>query len=226
MANKHHVVIHGLARAVSAQPGPTPVGWNQPGARGFTFIEISIVVVIIATLVGISGPLFIRFVETAKETGAVQELRLVEQEITAHIGRTGFPPASLAEIGMDQLRDPWGRPYEYLRLVEVPDSEDGGNGNGGNGGGGNGGNGGNGNGGNGNGNGGNGNGGNGNGGNGGGGGVGQARKDQFLVPLNSDYDLYSKGPDGKSSPPLTAKESRDDIIRANDGAYFGLASEY
>ena len=56
--------------------------------------------------------------------------------------------------------------------------------------------------------------------------MGQARKDHFLVPLNSDYDLYSKGPDGKSSPPLTAEASRDDIIRANDGAYFGLASDY
>lgn len=57
-------------------------------------------------------------------------------------------------------------------------------------------------------------------------GNGQARKDRFLVPLNSDYDLYSKGKDGKSASPLTAKLSRDDIIRANDGGYVGLASEY
>jgi general secretion pathway protein G len=27
-------------------------------------------------------------------------------------------------------------------------------------------------------------------------------------------------------PPLTAKVSRDDIVRANDGAFVGLASEY
>ncbi len=52
------------------------------------------------------------------------------------------------------------------------------------------------------------------------------RKDRFLVPLNSDFDLYSKGPDRKSVPPLTAEASRDDIIRANDGGYIGLASEY
>lgn len=57
-------------------------------------------------------------------------------------------------------------------------------------------------------------------------GKGKMRKDRFLVPLNSDYDLYSMGKDGRSKPPLTAKASHDDIIRANDGRYIGLASEY
>lgn len=57
-------------------------------------------------------------------------------------------------------------------------------------------------------------------------GKGQMRKDRFLVPLNSDFDLYSMGKDRKSKPPLTAQDSRDDIIRANDGSYIGLAIEY
>jgi len=55
---------------------------------------------------------------------------------------------------------------------------------------------------------------------------GKWRKDRWLVPLNSDYDLYSKGKDGKSRPPLTAKHSRDDIVRANNGGYIGLGSDY
>lgn len=55
---------------------------------------------------------------------------------------------------------------------------------------------------------------------------GQWRKDRFIVPINSDYDLYSMGPDGQSSAPLTAKASQDDIIRGNDGAYVGPASGY
>ena len=55
---------------------------------------------------------------------------------------------------------------------------------------------------------------------------GLARKDRFLVPLNSDYDLYSMGKDGRSVSPLTSRWSRDDIIRANDGGYVGLASDY
>ena len=57
-------------------------------------------------------------------------------------------------------------------------------------------------------------------------GKGKLRKDRFLVPINSDFDLYSMGPDGKSVPALTVKPGRDDIIRAKDGGYFGLASEY
>lgn len=57
-------------------------------------------------------------------------------------------------------------------------------------------------------------------------GKGKMRKDHSLVPINSDYDLYSMGPDGKSQAPLTANASRDDIIRANNGAFYGKASNY
>ena len=52
------------------------------------------------------------------------------------------------------------------------------------------------------------------------------RKNKNLVPINSDYDLYSMGPDGDSKGPLTAKASRDDIIRANNGRFVGVASAY
>jgi general secretion pathway protein G len=55
---------------------------------------------------------------------------------------------------------------------------------------------------------------------------GAARKDHNLVPINSDYDLYSKGADGRSVGPLTARHSRDDIVRANDGAFIGAAADY
>ncbi len=37
---------------------------------------------------------------------------------------------------------------------------------------------------------------------------GQRRKDRFLVPVNSDYDLYSMGRDGESTPPFTGPMSR------------------
>lgn len=55
---------------------------------------------------------------------------------------------------------------------------------------------------------------------------GDLRKDRFLVPINSDYDLYSMGPDGVTQEPLSSKPGRDDIVRANDGGYVGAASEY
>lgn len=53
-----------------------------------------------------------------------------------------------------------------------------------------------------------------------------ARKDRSLHPLNSDFDLYSMGEDGASVAPITAKVSQDDIIRANDGGFIGLARLY
>jgi len=56
--------------------------------------------------------------------------------------------------------------------------------------------------------------------------IGLMRKDQALVPINSDYDLYSIGPDGASVAPLTAMQSRDDIVRGNNGAFIGVAADY
>lgn len=53
-----------------------------------------------------------------------------------------------------------------------------------------------------------------------------ARKDKNLVPINSDYDLYSSGKDGRSVGPLTASASLDDVVRANNGRFIGLAKNY
>ena len=57
-------------------------------------------------------------------------------------------------------------------------------------------------------------------------GKGKMRKDRFLVPINSAFDLYSMGKDGASVAPLTAKQSQDDIIWADDGSYVGPASNF
>ncbi len=57
-------------------------------------------------------------------------------------------------------------------------------------------------------------------------GKGHARKDHALNPINTDYDLYSMGPDGQTKLQITQKVSLDDIIRANNGAYFGVAANY
>ena len=66
--------------------------------------------------------------------------------------------------------------------------------------------------------------------------VGKLYKDKSLHPLNSDFDLYSLGQDGKTSkqiPNTTCNSngtnnppSCDDVIRTGDGSYIGLASGY
>ena len=57
-------------------------------------------------------------------------------------------------------------------------------------------------------------------------GKGGARKDHALNPLNTDFDIYSVGADGKSKPQITQKQSLDDVIRASNGTFVGLASDF
>ena len=57
-------------------------------------------------------------------------------------------------------------------------------------------------------------------------GKGQLRKDKSLNPINSDYDLYSMGKDGQSKTQVNNKVSLDDVIRARDGQFIGLASDF
>jgi general secretion pathway protein G len=57
-------------------------------------------------------------------------------------------------------------------------------------------------------------------------GHGKARKNRQLNPINSDFDLFSTGKDGVFKSQLTQKDSLDDIVRAQDGAFVGLAEEF
>lgn len=56
--------------------------------------------------------------------------------------------------------------------------------------------------------------------------TGDVRRDKNLNPLNSDYDLYSMGPDGQTQKQLSGLKARDDIVRAGNGGYIGVASEH
>ena len=55
---------------------------------------------------------------------------------------------------------------------------------------------------------------------------GRQRKDRNLDPLNSDYDLYSVGKDLDSRLPLTSGPARDDIVRAGNGSFVGVAEDH
>jgi len=57
-------------------------------------------------------------------------------------------------------------------------------------------------------------------------GKGKSRRDRALNPLNTDFDLYSVGKDGKTQTSVVPTVSRDDVIRARDGAFIGLVSVF
>lgn len=143
---------------------------------GFTLVELALALAIVGTLSAIAIPFYGDYMDKADETTCIADLEMIEKRITIFFLEYNDYPASLADIGMDSLKDPWGNSYEYLR---VRDAE-----------------------------------------------KGKLRKDHFMVPVNSDFDLYSKGEDGKSSAPFTSALSRDDIARANDGDFIGKVSDY
>jgi len=211
-------------------------------ACGMTLIEMLIVLAALGTLAAIAVPQYFMALEKARVTRAIGDIRALDRELQVHKLTAGTLPATLADLRPDIVFDPWGRPYVYLPLVAMagggPPGPGGGGGGGGaggaaGGGGGRGGPGGPGRGAAGSG-GAGGAGGGGRGGAVGGGGAagagagtaGQARKDRNLVPINSDFDLYSVGRDGQSAPALTAKVSQDDVVRANNGGFVGLARDY
>ena len=57
-------------------------------------------------------------------------------------------------------------------------------------------------------------------------GKGSVRKDKSTNPINTDYDLYSIGKDGKTALPLTSAHGRDDVVRGLNGKYYGLGKDF
>ncbi|HKI64766.1 MAG TPA: prepilin-type N-terminal cleavage/methylation domain-containing protein [Burkholderiales bacterium] len=146
---------------------------------GFTLVELMLAIAILAVLVAIAVPSYQSYSERIKVQRAESDIILMSAAIDLYERDNQEYPNNLAVTGNAGMLDPWGRPYQYLRLVPLDGAAS-----------------------------------------------GLRRKDRNLVPINSDYDLYSTGKDGDSRAPLTVPVSRDDIIRANNGRFVGLASDY
>jgi general secretion pathway protein G len=180
---------HGSSSIAEELPRRTSQGLTSPfeayrnhscrnnESRGFTLVEILIVVAVIVTISAIAIPHLLAALDQAKNARAVADINTIETDILWYESVNGQLPDDLSESGDGAILDPWNHPYQYLNHAT-------------------------------------------------GRGNGKLRKDRFLVPLNSDYDLYSLGADGKSAAPITASASKDDLIRASNGAYIGLASQF
>ena len=83
--------------------------------HGFTLLELMVALVLVGILTISAYASYSRFVERARVSGAVGdigEMHIAIQKFLLEENR-GYP-ANLAELGLDNLIDPWGNPYQYL----------------------------------------------------------------------------------------------------------------
>lgn len=85
--------------------------------RGFTLIEMMVAVAIIGVLAAIAAPIYLGYRERARVTVAIVDIKHIETAINNYYVDNNAYPDSLADIGPDDYRDPWGNPYQYLRIA-------------------------------------------------------------------------------------------------------------
>ncbi len=144
--------------------------------RGFTLVELVMVVGILLTLTALAAPSFLSALTNARYARAVGDIYTFQTDIESFSSSTGKLPNTLADVGRAGVNDPWGMPYVYTNCSTAKKS--------------------------------------------------QFRKDHFGHPLNSDFDLFSSGPDRQWKPRINNKQSKDDVVRAANGSFIGMASQY
>ncbi|MEO1034977.1 MAG: prepilin-type N-terminal cleavage/methylation domain-containing protein [Pseudomonadota bacterium] len=145
--------------------------------RGFTLMELMIVVALVALLGSFALPAYTGYIDNARVGKAIQDMGRISLELQKfQTENDGALPESLEQLGLGDMRDPWGKQYIYLAMT--PEMK-----------------------------------------------KGPKRKGPTNQPLNTDFDLVSRGADGKSSKKILNGQAHDDVIRAYNGSYLGLAEE-
>jgi general secretion pathway protein G len=96
--------------------------------RGFTLVELLLVLVILALIAGLVLPGIIGKAESAKAKAASSQISRISMSVESFYLDTGITPSSLDELVSEPsgvngwngpyikntlLNDPWGQPYQY-----------------------------------------------------------------------------------------------------------------
>lgn len=98
------------------------------GGRGFTLIELIVVMAIVALLVSIAAPRYFRSVERARENSLRTSLNVMRDAIDQHLADRGRYPDTLDELAARRYlrelpQDPMtGRSDSWVALPPPPDS--------------------------------------------------------------------------------------------------------
>ncbi len=175
-----------VSRATKSPP-------QLPGAyreRGYTLIEMMIVVVMIAIAGQLAMTSYADNVDRGRVSTAMTDIRTIEVAITKFYVKESRYPDDLAEAFQSVpgscpkgkktlLCDPWYTAYTYKPIEFDPLK----------------------------------------------GKCKGCRVDRNMQPLNSDFDLYSKGKDTQSALQIGAAYSEDDIIRVRNGNQIALGKD-
>lgn len=140
--------------------------------RGFTLVELMIVILGLAILSYIVMGEYGKYMDRARYSQAGADIRMIETAIIKFYTQQSRYPDDLSEVypgGIPQ--DPWKQAYQY-GLLELAAGNC----------------------------------------------VSPCRVDGNMKPLNSDFDLYSKGKDTKTAKQVTSPYGRDDMIRTRNGS--------
>jgi len=100
----------------------------RKGQRGFTLVELLLVLVILALIAGLVLPGIIGKAESAKAKAASSQISRISMSVESFYLDTGRTPSSLDELVNEPsdasgwngpyiknslLKDPWGRTYQY-----------------------------------------------------------------------------------------------------------------
>ena len=101
---------------------------HRSGQRGFTLVELLLVLVILALIAGLVLPGIIGKAESAKAKAASAQISRISMSVESFYLDTGNTPSSLDELVNEPsgvagwngpyiknslLKDPWGKPYQY-----------------------------------------------------------------------------------------------------------------